>query len=83
MKCTKMHCIFDVLISLVCYVEKRLDVSYTSNCANYDCIFIFYPQKNMVDHESPLATIGLSKSDKELKESDKMDPNDEVVFAFC
>ena len=32
----------------------------------------------MIDHESPLATVGLSKSDKEIKDADKADQNDEV-----
>ncbi len=41
----------------------------------------------MLDHESPLATIGLSKSDKELKEAEKIDANEEVhvqcIVCYC
>ncbi len=38
----------------------------------------------MIDNESPLATVGLSKSDKEIKDIDKIDPNEEVCpFIYC
>ena len=51
---------------------------YDSLYSRFHCPSLLF--QALLDHESPLATIALSKSDKELKESDRMggDTNDEV-----